>query len=240
MAWPAAPVATAVAVTGALKTIRLVLVWIEPSAAVYVKRCVDVLLVNDTPTADDVFVTTPPPCVLNTTPPGTVETATSPGAVEGAISTVVGAGTVDAVSCDETASDTTGATLVDVCAAAAVEPASVVVLLPCRFAMYTNLLAITGLVECMCSTAARSLLNTPSLKFGDRLCSTECNTPLSILSSSSESLSQFTIESSLWCGAAETSVDVKRVARKSALRIPNIVNLVDTICSASVIVDDVQ
>ena len=160
----AAPVGTAVAVTGALTTIRLVLVWMLPLASVYVNRCVDVLLVNETPTADEVLVTTPPPSVLKTTPPGTVETATSPGFVEGATSIVVGLGTVEAVIWDATASDTvaaTGSTLVELGAtapppAAVVPAASVVVPFVCRFAIYTSLLAITGFVECTCSIAARS------------------------------------------------------------------------------------
>lgn len=82
------------------------------------------LLVNDTPTADEVFVTTPPPpSVLKTTPPGTVLTATSFEAVDGASLIVVGTGTVEATMSDERTSEivaATGAMLVVVGARAAV------------------------------------------------------------------------------------------------------------------------
>lgn len=89
--------------------------------------CVDVLLVNDTPTAEEVLVTTPPPpTVLKTTPPGTVLTATSFEAVDGASRIVVGTGTVEATMSDERASDIVGATaatvVADVARAAVVVP----------------------------------------------------------------------------------------------------------------------
>lgn len=88
--------------------------------------CVDVLLVNDTPIAEEVLVTTPPPpTVLKTTPPGTVLIATSFEAVDGASRIVVGTGTVEATISEERTADIVGATaatLVDVARAAVVVP----------------------------------------------------------------------------------------------------------------------
>ena len=169
---------------------------------------------KETPTADDVLVTTPPPTELKTTAPLTVAIAVSPGAVDGAIRMVVGAGTVDARIKDETASETVAATVATVLGV--VTEAAVVVPLVCLFAIYTSLLARTGFVECTCSIAALSLLKTPSRNLGDRLCSTECRTLLSIESMMDDSLPQSTNESSLWCGAAntETAMNANNVSNR--------------------------
>jgi len=128
-----------------------------------------VLGVKWTLKADDVKVTRPPPNVLNTTAPLLVSTAVADGGVVGGTVTVVAAGTVDAKIAEERMDDTLAARELDsdaalLCAGVeGVTEAEVVELLVCLFfAKCTSLLAITGFSEGACSSAARSLLKTPS------------------------------------------------------------------------------
>jgi hypothetical protein len=130
---------------------------------------VDVLGVKLTSSADDVNVTRPPPTVLNTTAPPPVETGVADSGACGGTVTVVAAGTVDAKMADDRIDDTLAARELDsdtalLCAGVeGVIDAVVVELLVCLFfARCTSLLAMIGFSEWTCSTAARSLLNTPS------------------------------------------------------------------------------
>ena len=106
-----------------------------------------VLGVNRTVTAEEVLVIKPPPTVLNTTAPEMVDTGVSPAPVEGAICTTVGDGLVAAVIKLATAFDIVGATEAIDADVVETGPEDVVVPFICLFAIYTNLLANTGVTE---------------------------------------------------------------------------------------------
>src|SRR5438045_5247768 len=116
---------------------------------------------------DEATVTSPPPELLYTTAPVWVATAVAPLGVVGARATLVGGGTVDAVKADDAAANAleTAALL----AAAGRLLDLVVVVLLWRLARDRRLVASSGFSEWTCSSALRSLLNTPCLNLGANL-----------------------------------------------------------------------
>jgi len=110
---PCAPVASGVSVTGALTTTTDVEVSTLPFGKVVKNRSVDVLGVKETPMAEEVNVTRPPPKVLKMTAPFEVETSVAEAGVEGATITVVAAGTVSAKMAEDSMEETLAALELD-------------------------------------------------------------------------------------------------------------------------------